>query len=327
MAWLLPVLGPGEAGRHALEVKSILTDLPRMLGPALPAGDCERLRESLLAQRDEWDRAFGSPGHLTEVADTARLLQEDLSNSQHGDCHPPTLRAESWRKALGWVEGFARLVVASVEAELDERCIQALHLGRWVDRGARPRAVYRFMCWPAETEPEGPEEPVRGVSPFRDLADYPAGAHEPEEGTGATPWPLRPVTEGAIPPEGGWLDELRRRWEEIGIPGEFPKSFPPEEGAHESESQRLHRYIANLEEQILEELNDLTPRGKIPPEERTRPMTRKEAAELLGLGKGKVAVEVLRQSIEEGTIQCESISRERHFFSKADFPPEVRDQL
>jgi hypothetical protein len=281
----------------------------------------------LLAQRDEWDRAFESPGHLTAVEDTALLLQEDLHNSQGGDCHPSTLRQEYWLKALGWVEGFAKRLVASVEAALHERCVQALHLGRWVDRGVRPRAVYRFMCWPAETEPEGPEEPVRGVSPFRGPADYPAGAHEPKEGAGATPWLLRPVTEGAIP-EGGWLDELQRCWEEIGIPGEFPKSFPPPKGeAQVPESERIHRYIASLDELIRDELNDMAPRAKVPPEERTRPLTRQEAAKYLRLGEGKVAVEVLRQMIKEGTIRCESISRERHFFSKRDFPPDVRDQL
>jgi hypothetical protein len=327
-AWLLPVLDPGEAGRHALEVKSILTDLPRMLGPALPAGDCERLRESLLAQRDEWDRAFASPGHLTEVEDTARQLQEDLYNAQHGDCQPPTLRQEHWLKALGWVEGFAKRLVASVEAALDERCIQAMHLGRWAGRGARPRAVYRFMCWPAETGPDEPEDAVRGVSPFRVPADYPGATHEPVEGTGIAPWLLRPVTEGAIPPEGGWLDELQRCWEEIGIPGDFPKSFPPPKGdAQVPQSERVNRYIASLDELIRDELNDMAPRGKIPAEERTRPLTRKEAARLLGVGTDRKAVEALGRMIKHGTVQCESLSRQQHVFRKSAFPKEVWDQL
>jgi hypothetical protein len=62
---------------------------------------------------------------------------------------------------------------------------------------------------------------------------------------------------------------------------------------------------------------------KIPAEERTKPMSYRSAALLLGKGKSKDAAEWLSASVKNGAIPCEHISRQMHVFSKLSFPENV----
>ena len=62
---------------------------------------------------------------------------------------------------------------------------------------------------------------------------------------------------------------------------------------------------------------------RIPPEERTKPMSYKQAAKLMGKTGGKDAAEWLSASVKDGSYRCEDISRQMHVFSKLDFPKEV----
>jgi hypothetical protein len=140
---------------------------------------------------------------------------------------------------------------------------------------------------------------------------------------------LFPVTAGTIPPEAGWMVELQRCWKEMGLPGCAPDSFAAREGkANQPLAEAdISRYIADLDLLVRDELADLTPHRKIPSEKRTRPMTLKEAAALMRLGGGKKGAERLRAAINDGTVSCETLTREQHVFSKLDFPEAVWDQL
>ena len=68
--------------------------------------------------------------------------------------------------------------------------------------------------------------------------------------------------------------------------------------------------------------SDLTA-GKIPPEERTCPMSFKEAARYMGKGGDKKGAAWVSRRVKKGTLKCESFSRQQHVFSREDFSKEV----
>jgi hypothetical protein len=75
---------------------------------------------------------------------------------------------------------------------------------------------------------------------------------------------------------------------------------------------------------------DKTPASRIPPEQRTIPMSLKRAAQLMGYTNGrgeKDAVELLSKTIEDGTIRAERQNRQRYVFDKRDFPEESHRKL
>jgi site-specific DNA-cytosine methylase len=59
---------------------------------------------------------------------------------------------------------------------------------------------------------------------------------------------------------------------------------------------------------------------KIPPTKRTRPMSLREAARLMGYGASRDAAEKLRAAIDTGAVPCETLTRQQHVFSLDDFP-------
>jgi hypothetical protein len=59
---------------------------------------------------------------------------------------------------------------------------------------------------------------------------------------------------------------------------------------------------------------------KIPPAKRTRPMSLREAARLMGYGKSRDAAEKLRAAIDVGAVPCETLTRQQHVFSLDFFP-------
>jgi hypothetical protein len=66
---------------------------------------------------------------------------------------------------------------------------------------------------------------------------------------------------------------------------------------------------------------------RIRPEYRTRPMTLREAARLMGYGQSKDASERLRAAIKAGAVPCETLTRQQHIFSKKAFPSEAQGKL
>lgn len=64
----------------------------------------------------------------------------------------------------------------------------------------------------------------------------------------------------------------------------------------------------------------------IPPSRRTRPLSYRKAAKLLGLpGSPKKAAESLAAAVREKTYRCVHHSRQMHFFDIRDFPKDVHD--
>jgi hypothetical protein len=68
-------------------------------------------------------------------------------------------------------------------------------------------------------------------------------------------------------------------------------------------------------------------KAKIPVKYRTKPMSLKTAARLMGYGEGKDAVERLRATIEVGAVACETLTRKQHVFDRRDFPKESQSKL
>jgi hypothetical protein len=208
-AWLLHWLLQRGAHGHAAEVGDTLTQLTSTLRQAVPLTVRERVHESCLACRDEWSSHFGSPGHFDEIDNQSRFLRDELS--QDGEIAPDAVRAEVWGDALRAVKPIAQKLYEAAEAVLDERSRLALGLGRCIDCGLRPRDVFRHMS----REPaECCASPSPGVSPW----SLPA-----EAASTSSPFLLRGVAPGEIPPEQGWLEEVQARWAELGLVFKMPR--------------------------------------------------------------------------------------------------------
>jgi hypothetical protein len=321
-AWLLPAIDLQAAQLHADAVRDILTGLSLNLRPALPATAQGRFHDVFLSKRDEWDRWYRSPGHLSEVESTAQLIQYELS--QDADRSPGLLREEMWLDSLRTVKEFAPRLFESVESALDERCQLALQLGRCIDWGIHARAVYRYMCWP-----ERKKNPAPALS-WSGFSIHPQGvrpASQPAPPARPAPWVLRAVNEGTGLPEGDWLNHVRHNWDAMRLPHPS-EEFPVLEGAaSEAEAAGgVVEEIEKLDRLVRDELADMLPVGKVPSNERTRQMTLSEAAKLMGY-QGKKAAEQLSAAIADGSVKCEKLSRQRFVFSKNDFPETVWEKL
>jgi hypothetical protein len=84
-------------------------------------------------------------------------------------------------------------------------------------------------------------------------------------------------------------------------------------------AKRLQRHCAAMDQN--------SEPGKIPSRYRTRPMTLRAAARLMGYGKSKDAAERLRNAISAESVRCERLTRQQYVFDKRDFPEEQWPQL
>jgi hypothetical protein len=321
-AWLLPAIDWQEARQHAKEVADILSALARTLRPTLDATAEMQLSESMLGRKDEWNRAFGSLGHANGIHGRSAAICNELA--QEVDCDLPAFLEENWRVELHWLENFSAGISRSILAELEEHGHRALELGRWVDRGVRPRAAYRYMCRETKPPPAEPAPPCEDNSCWLEFDR----AHPPNAFRELPPILYAIATE-TIGPEDGWMDQVRHCCRAMAFPASLFDSLEAlaREACESAAETRVTRFIANLDELIRDELTDLTPQEKIPAEERTRPMTKQEAARLMQFGGDKKGVEQLSASIKAGIIKCEQLTRQCHIFSKSDFPQEVRGEL
>jgi hypothetical protein len=76
--------------------------------------------------------------------------------------------------------------------------------------------------------------------------------------------------------------------------------------------------------------NPATDNGKVPPEERTRPMNLQEAAKLMGYARmrnSKKAVDTLREAMDNRIIPFERINRQCYIFNRQNVPKEVWSKL
>jgi hypothetical protein len=67
--------------------------------------------------------------------------------------------------------------------------------------------------------------------------------------------------------------------------------------------------------------------SKIDPEFRTRPMSYRRAAQLMGKANSRDSAESISKAVSEGSIRCDHISRQNHVFDKRDFPKNVWPSL
>jgi hypothetical protein len=322
-AWLLPAITWKEARQHATEVSDILSALARIVRPALAATAGIQLSESILAQRDRWDRDFGSIWHIGKIEGKSDYIRYELA--QEVDCDLPAFLEDNWRVELYWVENFSTAISTSILAELDERGQRALELGLWVDRGVRPRAAYRYLC--RETKPPAAEAAPPPVDNSCWL-EVDGTAHPPNAFRDLPPVLYTIATE-TIVPEYGWLDQVRHCCRAMEFPISLFESLEAllQEARASVTEPRVARFVESLDELLRDELDDLNPQEKTPAEERTRPMTKQEAARLMKFGGDKKGVEQLTAGIKAGIIKCEQLTRQSHIFSKSDFPPEVRERL
>jgi hypothetical protein len=65
----------------------------------------------------------------------------------------------------------------------------------------------------------------------------------------------------------------------------------------------------------------------IPANERTKPMSYRRAAALMGKGDSQDAAEWLAACVADGSIRCEHKSRQTHIFSLRDFPADALDKI
>jgi hypothetical protein len=167
------------------------------------------------------------------------------------------------------------------------------------------------------------------VNPFAVPADEGSTPSSSAYIENETPEVLYPLSAAWIPPEPGWLDQLRRCWTAAGLPVPMPgSSEPPDGGPDEPESRpRMEAYLADLDRVVRDELAELDLPGKIPPEKRTRVMSLKEAAGLMGYGAGKDGAKRLRAAIDAGSMQHEQLTRQQHVFSRDDFPDGVQGRI
>jgi hypothetical protein len=68
-------------------------------------------------------------------------------------------------------------------------------------------------------------------------------------------------------------------------------------------------------------------RSKIPPKNRTRPLSLKEAARWMGYGRDNKAVKKLRAAMDTGAVAYEKLTRQQYIFSRKDFPRENWPQV
>jgi site-specific DNA-cytosine methylase len=61
-------------------------------------------------------------------------------------------------------------------------------------------------------------------------------------------------------------------------------------------------------------------KGKIPPDRRTRPLTLREAARLMGFGGNKGGAAQLKRHIEVRALKAKKQSRQAYVFDRTDFP-------
>jgi hypothetical protein len=79
--------------------------------------------------------------------------------------------------------------------------------------------------------------------------------------------------------------------------------------------------------EVLDEAPARKRRTRIPREHRTRPMSYREAARLMGYGRSKDAAERLIAAVRNGAVAQEPLTRKQHIFDRRDFPPESQSKI
>jgi hypothetical protein len=320
-AWLLPAINLHAAKQHAQEVAQCLTELTGHLCTVLPVPVRKGFLHFLTTQRHEWGTLLFSVAHRDSVNDAVVDIQQVLS--QGGDVSPSRFREECWAKALRWVIGFAPYLYETVHVNLDDNGQRALLLGHWLDQGLHPREVYRLMCRPPSVAANPPQA---RISPLGCGTQNPPTTMLSQDTE--APAPLFPLT-GEMIPDPGWSDVAGRMLREYELKEDDQSEAELILGPEIlSSSEKLAEYLEAIRKGLAKKPVAMPRTGSclIPPEERTRRMTYKEAAKLMRIPGTKPA-ETLSRDVKAGKIRCISYGPQQKCFSKSDFPPEAQSKL
>jgi hypothetical protein len=98
------------------------------------------------------------------------------------------------------------------------------------------------------------------------------------------------------------------------------RPFENEQQARESLFQECRGACLRMREVVVHAPEK---RKRILPGKRTRPMSYREAARLMGKNDSRDAAEWLSAAVESGIVHCEHVSRQTHIFHLDDFPKNV----
>ena len=132
-----------------------------------------------------------------------------------------------------------------------------------------------------------------------------------------------------LPPNRLWhCTERLRRLRENAINHNFdPRQLAPDVERAVYDLFCLPESLGDRLLSALQQTRAKTGAATIPPEFRTCAMTKRKAASYLRKGNADSAVEWLNQCIKDGTISCETLSRQSHVFDVRQFPDNVREHL
>lgn len=91
--------------------------------------------------------------------------------------------------------------------------------------------------------------------------------------------------------------------------------------------QQLDAWLRAERAAVSEDEAPVHPACDIPPEFRTKPMSYRDAARHLGRGNSKDAAEWVSACVRDGTLACQSMSRQLHVFDFRQFPSDTLERI
>lgn len=115
--------------------------------------------------------------------------------------------------------------------------------------------------------------------------------------------------------------EIERRYDDKKLPAPGRELWYLMVDYSRKNDSRAFRYAFKLRRWLQRHYLERRKRKlKIPPKHRSKPMSYRKAAQLIGKGNSKDAAEWVSASVEDGNIKCEHLSKQMHVFDKRIFP-------
>lgn len=291
---------------------------------------------------DEIEEAMAGFGPKTEP-EADNLLSGLDGLRDEGDPYAPSfIPVEDLYRDLfaGWIEPVINAIRQAFRKRLTSEESWLLRLGETIDQGLRRSDVCVFMPRQYQECQADAEE---------DAQDH-DGSDSKKQNTGVSPkdadgeekssvYAIMRMERGYFNigeelPGDSWYHELPYLCEKAGIPGAI--SADSINLLTDPTARQIRAFIEKGDEKIRKNLSanltdstpprecpSVRPTDRIPPEERTKPMSYRRAAKLMGKGDSRDAAEWLSASVKDDSIRCEHISRQTHVFSRCDFPKEA----
>jgi hypothetical protein len=278
----------------------------------------DRLGENVRKNLEDWKRAFHSYWRWESF-----YTENEELRTQHGLVEDyKSLQEEACRRLLQPVFHILSQLWVTVTSGLGERAQQVMAFGYYVDQGLRPADVYKYLNTSKRVQDQSSPE-------ITDPFETGCCDREPDVNHLAE----RNIIPGEVPPADGWSLDLEKRWIELGLPesllsgiiGSIPKL---QSHIRELDQTLMTGIVQEIDQITRSELAGLptVEKQRIAPANRTRVMTLKEAARLMGYS-GSKAHQRLRRAIEDGDVPFERFGRQAYIFDKNSFPIEVWPKL